>query len=116
MYYASLDFQHPFQHSFLPLNNSTIYNSSAPYISLMEIPPHMHIDYKNYTPVGTCSPMQGDPTGVCSDVNKVLARDGNSTGSAGEVMTAAAPAPAWHHASLLELALSSKEANKDEQW
>jgi hypothetical protein len=30
-------------------------------------------------PVGTCSPVQGDPTGVCSDVNRVLARDGNSS-------------------------------------
>jgi hypothetical protein len=29
--------------------------------------------------VGTCSPVQGDPTGVCSDVNRVLARDGNSS-------------------------------------
>jgi hypothetical protein len=29
--------------------------------------------------VGTCSPVQGDPTGVCSDVNRVFARDGNSS-------------------------------------
>jgi hypothetical protein len=29
--------------------------------------------------VGTCSLVQGDPTGVCSDANKVLARDGNSS-------------------------------------
>jgi hypothetical protein len=29
-------------------------------------------------PVGTCSPVQGDPTGVSSNVNRVLARDGNS--------------------------------------
>jgi hypothetical protein len=29
--------------------------------------------------VGTCSLMQGDPTGVCSDVNRVLARDVNSS-------------------------------------
>jgi hypothetical protein len=29
--------------------------------------------------VGTCSLVQGDPTGVCSDVNRVLARDGNSS-------------------------------------
>jgi hypothetical protein len=29
--------------------------------------------------VGTCSLSQGDPTGVCSDVNRVLAQDGNSS-------------------------------------
>jgi hypothetical protein len=29
--------------------------------------------------VGTCSPAQVDPTGVCSDVNRVFARDGNSS-------------------------------------
>jgi hypothetical protein len=29
--------------------------------------------------VGTCSLVQGDPTGMCSDVNRVLARDGNSS-------------------------------------
>jgi hypothetical protein len=29
--------------------------------------------------VGTCSPVQGDPTRVCSDVNRVFARDGNSS-------------------------------------
>jgi hypothetical protein len=29
--------------------------------------------------VGTCSLVQGDPMGVCSDVNRVLARDGNSS-------------------------------------
>ena len=29
--------------------------------------------------VGTCSLVQGNPTGVCSDVNRVLARDGNSS-------------------------------------
>jgi hypothetical protein len=29
--------------------------------------------------VGTCSPVQVDPTGECSDVNKVFARDGNSS-------------------------------------
>jgi hypothetical protein len=29
--------------------------------------------------VGTCSPVQGDPTGVCSNVNRVFARDGNSS-------------------------------------
>jgi hypothetical protein len=28
---------------------------------------------------GTCSLVQGNPTGVCSDVNRVLARDGNSS-------------------------------------
>jgi hypothetical protein len=28
--------------------------------------------------VGTCSLLQGDPTGVNSDVNRVLAQDGNS--------------------------------------
>jgi hypothetical protein len=50
MCYVSLDFQLPFQHSFLPLNNSTIYNSYAPYISSTKIQPRMHIDYKNYTP------------------------------------------------------------------
>jgi hypothetical protein len=29
--------------------------------------------------VGICSPMQVDPTGVCSKVNRVFARDGNSS-------------------------------------
>jgi hypothetical protein len=29
--------------------------------------------------VGTCSLLQGDPTGVNSDVNRVLAQDGNSS-------------------------------------
>jgi hypothetical protein len=29
--------------------------------------------------VGTCSLLQGDPTGVSSDVNRVLAQDGNSS-------------------------------------
>jgi hypothetical protein len=29
--------------------------------------------------VGTCSPVQVDPTGECSDVNRVFARDGNSS-------------------------------------
>jgi hypothetical protein len=29
--------------------------------------------------VGTCSPAQGDPTGECSDVNRVFARDGNNS-------------------------------------
>jgi hypothetical protein len=29
--------------------------------------------------VGTCSLVQGDPTGVFGDVNRVLARDGNSS-------------------------------------
>jgi hypothetical protein len=29
--------------------------------------------------VGTCSLVQGDPTGVRSDVNRVVARDGNSS-------------------------------------
>jgi hypothetical protein len=29
--------------------------------------------------VGTCSLVQGDPTGVCSDVNRVLAQGGNSS-------------------------------------
>jgi hypothetical protein len=29
--------------------------------------------------VGTCSQVQGDVTGVCSNVNRVLARDGNSS-------------------------------------
>jgi hypothetical protein len=29
--------------------------------------------------VGTCYLAQGDPTGVCSDVNRVLARDGKSS-------------------------------------
>jgi hypothetical protein len=29
--------------------------------------------------VGTCSPVQGDPTGVCRNVNRVFARDGNSS-------------------------------------
>jgi hypothetical protein len=31
------------------------------------------------TAVGTCSLVKGEPTGVCSDVNMVLARDGNSS-------------------------------------
>jgi hypothetical protein len=31
------------------------------------------------TGVGACSLVQGDPTGVCSDVIRVLARDGNSS-------------------------------------
>jgi hypothetical protein len=31
------------------------------------------------TIVGTCSPAQGYPTGVCSDVNRVFVRDGNSS-------------------------------------
>jgi hypothetical protein len=31
------------------------------------------------TPVGTCSQLQGDPTGVNSDVNRVLAQDGKSS-------------------------------------
>jgi hypothetical protein len=30
------------------------------------------------TAVGTCSPVQVDPTGECSDVNRVFSRDGNS--------------------------------------
>jgi hypothetical protein len=29
--------------------------------------------------VGTCCLLQGDPTGVCSDVNRVLAQDDNSS-------------------------------------
>jgi hypothetical protein len=29
--------------------------------------------------VGTCSPAQVDPMGVCSNVNRVFARDGNSS-------------------------------------
>jgi hypothetical protein len=29
--------------------------------------------------VGTCSPAQVDPTGECSNVNRVFARDGNSS-------------------------------------
>jgi hypothetical protein len=29
--------------------------------------------------VGTCSPVQVDPTGECSNVNRVFARDGNSS-------------------------------------
>jgi hypothetical protein len=29
--------------------------------------------------VGTCSPVQGDPTGMRCDVNRVFARDGNSS-------------------------------------
>ena len=29
--------------------------------------------------VGTCSPAQVDPTGECSDVNRVFYRDGNSS-------------------------------------
>jgi hypothetical protein len=30
-------------------------------------------------PVGTCSQLQGDPTGVNSDVNRVLVQDGKSS-------------------------------------
>jgi hypothetical protein len=29
--------------------------------------------------VGTCSPVQVDPTGECSNVNRVFARDGDSS-------------------------------------
>jgi hypothetical protein len=29
--------------------------------------------------IGTCSLLQGDPTGGSSDVNRVLAQDGNSS-------------------------------------
>jgi hypothetical protein len=29
--------------------------------------------------VGTCSPVQVDPTGECSNANRVFARDGNSS-------------------------------------
>jgi hypothetical protein len=29
--------------------------------------------------VGTCSPVQIDPTGECSNANRVFARDGNSS-------------------------------------
>jgi hypothetical protein len=36
-------------------------------------------DAANIAVVGTCSPVQGDPTGVCSDVNRVLTRNGNSS-------------------------------------
>jgi hypothetical protein len=36
-------------------------------------------DGANFAAVGTCSLSQGDPTGVCSDVNRVLAQDGNSS-------------------------------------
>jgi hypothetical protein len=32
-----------------------------------------------YVVVGTCYQVQGDPTGVRVDVNRVLARDGKST-------------------------------------
>jgi hypothetical protein len=31
------------------------------------------------TTVGTCSLVQVDPTGVCSNANRVFARDGNSS-------------------------------------
>jgi hypothetical protein len=31
------------------------------------------------TDVGTCSQVQGDPTGVCSNVNRVLAREGGNS-------------------------------------
>jgi hypothetical protein len=34
---------------------------------------------KSMLSVGVCSPVQDDTTGVCSDVNRVLARDGNSS-------------------------------------
>jgi hypothetical protein len=33
---------------------------------------------QSFATVGTCSPGQVDPTGVCSNVNSVFARDGNS--------------------------------------
>jgi hypothetical protein len=32
-----------------------------------------------YIAVGTCSPVQVDPTGECSNANRVFARDGNSS-------------------------------------
>jgi hypothetical protein len=32
-----------------------------------------------WVPVGTCSQLQGDPTRVNNDVNRVLAQDGNSS-------------------------------------
>jgi hypothetical protein len=35
--------------------------------------------YVTFDPVGTCSLLQGDPTGECGDVNRVLAQDGNSS-------------------------------------
>jgi hypothetical protein len=34
---------------------------------------------KRVFPVGTCSPVQVDLTGECSDVDRVFARDGNSS-------------------------------------
>ena len=36
-------------------------------------------EFSHAWPVGTCSHLQGDPTGVNSDVNRVLAQDGNSS-------------------------------------
>jgi hypothetical protein len=38
-----------------------------------------HVCITHKLGVGTCSLSQGDPTGVCSDVNRVLAQDGNSS-------------------------------------
>jgi hypothetical protein len=38
------------------------------------------LSHERWAPnVGTCSLLQGDPTGVCRDVNRVLAQDGNSS-------------------------------------
>jgi hypothetical protein len=59
----------------------------TPHLSQLNFPshhttPHHHnITYQTRESeyVGTCSLQQGDPTGVCSDVNRVLAQDGNSS-------------------------------------
>jgi hypothetical protein len=40
---------------------------------------HFHICFVCVGIVGTCSQLQGDPTRVNRDVNRVLARDGNSS-------------------------------------
>jgi hypothetical protein len=45
----------------------------------VEAHPHGGRRHAGGVAVGTGSLLQGDPTGVCSDVNRVLAQDGNSS-------------------------------------
>jgi hypothetical protein len=40
---------------------------------------HLCYNIYIYIYVGTCSLLQGDPTGASSDVNRVLAQDGKSS-------------------------------------
>jgi hypothetical protein len=37
------------------------------------------VEHSHTKHVGTCSPEQVDPTGECSNVNRVFTRDGNSS-------------------------------------